>query len=132
MKFKEPLLKGTLIKRYKRFFVDIKYQNKVITCHCPNTGSMLGLLNKGAKIWFSKSDNPDRKLKHTLEIIELEKKKVGINTLLSNKIVLEALNDKKIISLIKFNNIKSEIKFSENTRERIENVSSLLIQSFHG
>ena len=116
MKFKERLLQGSLVKRYKRFFVDIKYKNKIITGHCPNSGSMKGLLNMGNKIWFSESDNLNRKLKYTLEIIEVEKKMVGINTLLTNKIVLEALNCKKINSLIKFNDIKTEVKFSNNTR----------------
>jgi len=50
MKFKERLLQGTLVKRYKRFFIDIKYKSKTITAHCPNSGSMMGLLNKGNKI----------------------------------------------------------------------------------
>ena len=116
MKFKERLLQGALIKRYKRFFVDIKYKNKIITAHCPNSGSMMGLLEKGNNVWFSKSNNPNRKLKYTLEIIEIEKKMVGINTLLTNKIVLEALNNKKINTLIEFNNIKTEVKFSDTTR----------------
>jgi len=116
MKFKERLLQGTLIKRYKRFFVDIKYKNKIITGHCPNTGSMMGLLNKGNKIWFSQSNNLGRKLKYTLEIIEVEKRMVGINTLLTNKIVLEALEQKKIKNLVRFDNIKAEAKFSDNTR----------------
>ena len=116
MKFKERLLQGTFEKRYKRFFVDIKYNNRIITGHCPNSGSMMGLLNKGNKVWFSKSNNPDRKLKYTLEIIEIKKKLVGVNTLLTNKIVFEALSQKKVNSLIKFNNIKTEAKFSENTR----------------
>ena len=116
MKFKEKLLQGTLIKRYKRFFADIEYKGKVITAHCPNSGSMMGLLNKGNVAWFSKSDNPKRKLKYTLEIIEVNKTMVGINTQLTNKIVFEALNQKKIINLIKFNNIKSEAKFSDKTR----------------
>ena len=116
MKFKERLLQGTLVKRYKRFFVDIKYKNKIITGHCPNTGSMMGLLNKGNKVWFSQKNNPSRKLKYTLEIIGVEKKMVGINTLLTNKIVLEALNQKKIKNLIRFDNIKTEVKFSDNTR----------------
>jgi sugar fermentation stimulation protein A len=116
MKFKERLLQGNLIKRYKRFFVDIKYKNKIITCHCPNSGSMMGLLHANNKAWFSISDNPKRKLKYTLEIIEIRNKKVGINTLITNKIVLEALNLKKIKSLIKFNKIKPEVKYSDNTR----------------
>ena len=116
MKFKEPLLQGVLIKRYKRFFTDIKYQNKIITAHCPNTGSMIGLLESGNKVWFSKSNDPKRKLKYTLQIIEVNNNKIGINTLLTNKIVFEALDSKKIKSLIKFNNIKKEVKFSDKTR----------------
>ena len=116
MKFKERLLQGILIKRYKRFFVDIKYKNKIITIHCPNTGSMMGLLKKGNKTWFSESNNPKRKLKYTLEIIKVEKSLVGINTLLTNKLVFEALNLKKIKKLSQFNNIKTEVKFSNSTR----------------
>ena len=116
MKFKERLLQGVLIKRYKRFLIDIKYKNKIITAHCPNSGSMMGLLDRGNKAWFSLSDNPKRKLKYTLEMIEVKNKKVGINTLLTNKIVLEALKHKKINSLNKFNHIKTESKFSDGTR----------------
>ena len=116
MKFKERLLQGTLIKRYKRFFVDIKYNNKVIIAHCPNTGSMMGLLNEGNKVWFSETNDPKRKLKYTLQIVEVNKNKIGINTLLTNKIVQEALNQKKIKELNKFKNIKSEVKFTEKTR----------------
>ena len=116
MKFKDRLLQGTFFKRYKRFFVDINYKNKIITAHCPNSGSMMGLLNKGNKTWFSRSINPKRKLKFTLEIIKSGENLVGINTFLTNKLVLEALNLKKIKSLIQFNNIKTEASFSNNTR----------------
>jgi sugar fermentation stimulation protein A len=116
MKFKEKLLQGTLIKRYKRFFVDIEYKNKIITSHCPNSGSMMGLLNKGNDVWFSESNNAKRKLKYTLEIVKSGKTLVGTNTYLANKIVFEALNQKKIRNLNKFNNIRTEIKFSDKTR----------------
>ena len=116
MKFKRKLLQGTFIKRYKRFFVDIEYKDKIITAHCPNSGSMMGLLNKGNDAWFSASDNPKRKLKYTLEIVNVDKKLIGINTQLTNKIVLEALNQKKIKKLIKFNSVNPEIKFSDKTR----------------
>ncbi len=116
MKFKNKLLQGTLIKRYKRFFVDIKYQNKTITAHCPNSGSMMGLLNSGSKVWFSESDNTKRKLMYTLQIVAVHEKMVGINTQLTNKIILESLEQKKIKNLIKFINIKTEVKFSDNTR----------------
>ena len=116
MKFKKTLLQGSLIKRYKRFFMDIKYKNKSITAHCPNSGSMLGLLEEGNKVYFSKTDNPKRKLKFTAQIIKVDKSLVGINTHLSNKIVLEALKFKKIKPLAQFNIIKTEVKFSDHTR----------------
>ena len=116
MKFKERLLQGILIKRYKRFFIDIKYKNKIITAHCPNSGSMMGMLNAGNKVLFSESKNPKTKLKYTLQIIEVNKNLIGINTHLTNKIVFEALKEKKIKNLIKFKNIKSEVNFSSNTR----------------
>ena len=116
MKFKKRLLQGTLIKRYKRFFVDIKHQNRTIIAHCPNSGSMLGLLKTGNKVWFSESNNPKRKLKYTLQIIQVNSKLVGINTQLTNKIVLESLKAKKIQILSKFTEIKPETKFSSNTR----------------
>ena len=116
MQFKERLLQGTLIKRYKRFFVDIKYKNKTITAHCPNSGSMLGLINEGNNVWFSQSHNPKRKLNFTLQLIEVNKRLVGINTHLTNKIILESLEEKKIKNLIRFNNIETEIKFSDKTR----------------
>ncbi len=109
-------MQGVLLKRYKRFFVDIKFKNKIITAHCPNSGSMMGLLGENNKVWFSKSNNPKRKLKYTLEIIEVNKNKVGINTHSTNKIILESLNSKKINELKKFNHIKPEVKFGNNTR----------------
>jgi len=116
MKFKEKLLQGTLIKRYKRFFIDIKFKDKIITAHCPNTGSMKGLLKSGNKTWFSKSSNPKRKLKYSLEIIKVAENLVGVNTMLTNKLVFEALNLKKIKSLVKYDNIKTEVNFFNNTR----------------
>ena len=75
MNFENELIPGVLIKRYKRFFADIKIKDKVITAHCPNTGSMMGLLSAGNKVWCTKSDDINRKLKYTLQIIEVNKKK---------------------------------------------------------
>ena len=86
MNFENELIPGVLIKRYKRFFVDIKVKNKVIIAHCPNTGSMMGLLNKGNKVWITETNNPNRKLRYTLQIIESNGVKVGVNTHLTNKL----------------------------------------------
>ena len=116
MNFKNKLIPGLFIKRYKRFFVDVRINNQIITAHCPNTGSMYGLLNKDNRVWLSESDNPKRKLKFTLEIIEVGKSKVGINTHLTNKIVLDALKNNIINDFKNISKIKTEIKFGENTR----------------
>ena len=116
MNFNEILISGEFIKRYKRFFVDIKMGNNTITAHCPNTGSMMGLLKKGNKVWFSRSDNPKRKLKYTLQIFENQNSKIGINTHLTNKIVFDALKKRFIKNFIKIDDIKQEVKFGENTR----------------
>ena len=56
MKFTKPLIKGKLIKRYKRFFTDVKISNEIVTAHCPNTGSMKGLLDEGNEVYISKND----------------------------------------------------------------------------
>jgi len=116
MNFKNKLISGLLIKRYKRFFVDVKVDNQILTAHCPNTGSMYGLLKKGNKVWISKSDNPKRKLKYTLEIIEDNKSKVGVNTHSTNKIVLDALQNNLIKEFNYISEIKPETKFGKNTR----------------
>jgi len=91
MKFTKSLIKGKLIKRYKRFFADIKLNKKMVTAHCPNTGSMMGLLNINNDVWISKSSNPKRKLKFTLEIIKAKNNLVGVNTHFANKIVHDGL-----------------------------------------
>ena len=116
MNFIETLISGEFIKRYKRFFVDVKVGNNVVTAHCPNTGSMMGLLKKGNIVWLSKSDNPNRKLKYTLQIIEDNKSKVGVNTHLTNTIVFDALKNSKIREFKNFDTIKREVKFGRKTR----------------
>ena len=116
MDFENKLIPGLFIKRYKRFFVDIKINDQIVTAHCPNTGSMNGLLKCGNKVWVSKSNNPNRKLKYTLEIIEDHNVKVGVNTHLTNKIVLHALKNNLIKEFKNLLEIKPEKKFGTNTR----------------
>jgi len=116
MNFNSKLISGLFIKRYKRFFVDVKIGSKVVTAHCPNTGSMLGLLKKNNKVWLTRSNDPNRKLKYTLEIIQDNKSKVGVNTHLTNKIVLSALKLNLINKFKNNTNVKTEVKFNKNTR----------------
>ena len=116
MNFENKLISGLLKKRYKRFFVDVKINNQTITAHCPNTGSMYGLLKEGNRVWVSKSNNPKRKLKYTLEVIEDNKSKVGINTHFANKIVLHGLQNNLFKEFKGISDITPETKFGNNTR----------------
>ena len=116
MEFTKSLIKGKLVKRYKRFFADIKLNKKIITAHCPNTGSMMGLISANNDVWISKSDNPKRKLKFTLEIIKVKNNLVGVNTHLANKIVHNALTHNLIDEFKKCDQIKPEVFFNKETR----------------
>ena len=116
MKFISTLIKGKLIKRYKRFFTDIKVNSQTVTAHCANTGSMLGLLDQGNDVWLTKNDNPNRKLKYTLEIIKVNKSLIGVNTHRANRIVEHGLNNNLINDFKNIKNIKPEFKYSDDTR----------------
>ena len=112
----KSLIKGKLIKRYKRFFVDIKVNDSKITAHCPNTGSMMGLLEPGNTVFISKNNDPKRKLKFTLEIIKSGNRMIGVNTHRANKIVLDGLNKNLIKEFKNVKEIKPEFKYSDDTR----------------
>jgi sugar fermentation stimulation protein A len=116
MNFDNPLIPGLFIKRYKRFFADVNIQNKIITAHCANSGSMRGLLNKNNKVWITESNNKKRKLKYTLQVIEDNGSKIGVNTHFTNKIVNHALEENLIKEFSSKVKIKREQVFGEHTR----------------
>ena len=116
MKFTKSLIKGKLVKRYKRFFADIKLNQETIVAHCPNTGSMIGLLDEGNEVFVSKNDDPKRKLKYTLEIIKVKKNLVGVNTHFANKIAFHGLSNNLVKEVKNNNNIKPEVFFDKETR----------------
>ena len=116
MEFTNSLIKGNLIKRYKRFFVDVKLKKEIVTAHCPNTGSMKGLLDEGNEVYLSKKDDPKRKLKYGLEIIKAKKNLVGVNTHMANKIVYHGLSNNLIRELKNCEIIKPEVFFNKDTR----------------
>ena len=116
MEFTKSLIKGKLIKRYKRFFVDVKINKEIVTAHCPNTGSMKGLLEEGNEVFLFKHDDPKRKLKYGLEIIKANKNLVGVNTHMANKIVKHGIQNNLIKELINCDSIQSEVFFNKETR----------------
>ena len=116
MEFTKSLIKGKLIKRYKRFFTDVKLDKEVVTAHCPNTGSMKGLLDKDNEVYLLPNNDPKRKLKYGLEIIKTRKNFVGVNTHMANRIVQHALENNLIKELKNNDQIKPEVFFNKETR----------------
>ncbi len=112
-----PLIRGELIKRYKRFLADVKLDTgEVITVHCPNSGSMKGCAIEGAPVWLSTSDNPKRKYPHTWELIQAPTTLIGINTLVPNRLVKLAVENNLIEELSGYESVRAEVKTSEHTR----------------
>ncbi len=116
VKFHKPLQEGLFIKRYKRFFADISFNGKIITAHCPNTGSMKGCQPPQASCFFSTSDNPKRKLPYTLEMIKTSTSWVGVNTALPNKLTYEAWQNQVVNHWNSFDQAQLEVKINSTTR----------------
>ena len=121
MQFSTVLVPGTLIQRYKRFLADVRLDTgETVTATCPNTGSMMGLVAPGSRVWLSTSDSETRKYKHTWELVETDLGKgpslVGINTNHPNKLVAEAIEAGRIKSLAGYAGLRREVKYGKNSR----------------
>ena len=118
MNFKMPLIKGKLIKRYKRFFADIELDNgEIITSHCPNTGSMVAIDTPGLEAWVSPVDpESTRKLRYTWEMVLVDGNYVGVNTNRPNELVEEAILNNSIPELASYTQYKREVKYGDNSR----------------
>jgi sugar fermentation stimulation protein A len=117
MKYRQPLVPGKLIKRYKRFLADVELDSgEIITAHCPNSGSMKSCTNPGWKVLLSESDNPKRKYKYTWEMVHNKKCWIGINTIIPNIIAEEALKNNVISELNGYDEVKREVKYGTNSR----------------
>ena len=107
MRFPDPLIRGTLIKRYKRFLADVELEDgATVTAHCPNPGAMLGLDTPGSEVWLSPARNPARKLRYTFELIRVGGGLVGINTGHPNALVAEAVAEGRIAELTGYDTIR--------------------------
>lgn len=112
-----PLIQGKLIKRYKRFLADVKLENEnIITAHVPNSGAMTSCIKENCDVFLSFHDNPNRKLKYTLELTKIDGFLICVNTNVANKIALEAIKKGKISEFLGYKNIKTEQKYGTNSR----------------
>lgn len=117
MRFPDPLLPGTLIRRYKRFLADVRLESGAeITAHCANPGSMMGLAEPGSEVWLSPARNPKRKLRYSWELVRIGDGLVGVNTALPNRIVEDAVNAQTIPELIGYAPARREVKYGRNSR----------------
>ncbi|MGB0681830.1 MAG: DNA/RNA nuclease SfsA [Magnetovibrionaceae bacterium] len=117
MHFPNPLIKGRLVKRYKRFMADVELgDGSIVTAHCANSGSMLSVNEPGSDVWISPATNPDRKLKFTWELIRIGEAMVGINTNHPNAVVYEAIEQGRVPELAGYATQKREVKYGKNSR----------------
>lgn len=117
MRFSAPLLRGTLVRRYQRFFADVVLDSgKVIIAHTSNTGSMLTCAEPGSVAYVSRAANPRRKLAHTLELVQSKGVLVGVNTALANRLVEEAIRAGVIAELTGYGAIRREVRYGANSR----------------
>lgn len=117
MQFPQPLERGRLIGRYKRFLADVAFDaGGEATVHVPNPGAMLGLNMPDLPVWVSRSDSKTRKLPHTLELVEVDGGLVGVNTMHPNRLVAEALREGVIPELAGYDSVRPEVKYGAASR----------------
>jgi len=115
MRFKTPLVKGKLIRRYKRFLADIELENgDIVIAHCTNSGSMKSCIEAGADVYLSSADDPNRKTKFTWEMIKISNNWVGVNTAWPNLLAFEAIKNNEIPELSGYLQVKREVKFGDS------------------
>ncbi len=117
MKIPQPLYRGTLLRRYKRFLADVQLADgTAITVHCPNSGSMMGCAQPGSTVLLSHSANPARKYPFTWELVEVGTTLVGINTGRPNSLVREAVCEGRVPELAGYNTVRPEVRYGKNSR----------------
>ncbi len=117
MKYTQPLIRATLIKRYKRFLADVTLPDgSKATAHCANPGAMTGLAEPGTPIWLEPNNDPKRKLRYSWKLAELDDALVGVDTALPNRVVGEALATGLVPELARYKTLRAEVKYGAGSR----------------
>jgi len=115
MKFQHKLVKGRLIRRYKRFLADIELEGgSVVVAHCTNSGSMKSCIEEGAPVYLSLAKDPKRKTKFTWEMIYINDGWVGVNTMVPNSLAFDAIIENQIPKLAGYSIVKREVTFGNS------------------
>jgi sugar fermentation stimulation protein A len=115
--FDEPLIRGTLVRRYQRFLAEVTLETgETVTAHCANSGSMLSVNAAGSEVWLSAARNPSRRLRYTWELIRVGDALVGINTARPNRLVAAAVASGAIPELGGYAAMRREVKYGRNSR----------------
>jgi len=117
MQIDKPVTIGRFLRRYKRFLTDVELEDgTVLTAHCPNTGSMKGCLEEGARAVLRDSEDPKRKLRHSFQTIEVGGTWVNVDTGLPNALAFEAVEAGLIPELTGYDSVRREVKYGTGSR----------------
>ncbi len=115
MKFINKLVKGKLVRRYKRFLADVELEDGTIAiAHCTNSGSMKTCIEEGAPVYLSPATDPKRKTKFTWEMIFINNGWIGVNTIIPNQLAFDAIVAGEIEKLKGYTFVKREVKFGDS------------------
>jgi sugar fermentation stimulation protein A len=100
---------GRLIRRYKRFLMDVQLDTgETVTAHCPNSGSLMGVCDPGMPVLLSYHPGPKRTYPLTAEMVYAEDTWIGINTQHPNRLVKAALSDRVFPEIVGYTDVKPE------------------------
>jgi sugar fermentation stimulation protein A len=124
-----PLVRGVLLKRYKRFLADVRLDNgETVSAHCANSGRMTSCCQAGRPVYLSTHDNPRRKLKYTWELIEMATSLVGVNTAMPNRLVAAALRAQSVPELAAYTEVATEVTTGVAAKGGVNSASRLDIR----
>jgi sugar fermentation stimulation protein A len=117
MRFSQPLVRGTLLRRYKRFLADVRLEDgREVVAHCANPGAMLGIADPGLPVWLLPADSPKRALAWSWALVQVEDGLIGVNTGAPNTLVAEALAAGRIPELAVYPSRRREVRYGEASR----------------